>query len=94
MGKSMEEKHREMLDRDPGYALEYARMEEEFQFVRELIRARVRAGMTQQQVAEKMGTTQSTVARLESGGTMPSLRSLQKYAWATGSKVKISLEDG
>ena len=80
--------------RDPGYALEYARMEEEFQFVRELIRARVRAGMTQQQVAEKMGTTQSTVARLESGGTMPSLRSLQKYAWATGSKVRISLEDG
>jgi len=50
------------------------------------------AGLTQQQVAEKMGTKQSTIARLESGSTLPSLRSLQRYAQATGSKVKISLE--
>lgn len=93
MGKSMEKKHEEMLARDPEYVREYSRMEEEFQFVRELIRARMRAGLTQKQVAEKMGTTQSTVARLESGSTMPSFRSLQKYAQATGSKIKISLEE-
>ncbi len=68
-------------------------MEDEFQFARELIKARIRAGLTQQQVAEKMGTKQSIIARLESGSTLPSLRSLQSYARATGSKFKISLEE-
>ena len=92
MGKALDQKHKEMMDRDPEYAGAYADMENEFQFARELIKARIRAGLTQQQIAEKMGTTQSTVARLESGGTMPSLRSLHRYAEATGSKVRISLE--
>ncbi len=92
MGKSLDQKHTEMMENDPQYARAYADMEEEFQFVRELIQARIRAGLTQHQIAEKMGTTQSTVARLESGGTMPSLRSLHKYAQATGSKVRIVLE--
>ncbi len=92
MGKNIEQKHAEMLKNDPEYVQAYIEMEDEFQFAGELIRARIRAGLTQQQVAEKMGTRQSTVARLESGSTMPSLRSLQRYAHATGSKVKISLE--
>ncbi len=92
MGKNIEQKHSEMLKNDPEYAGAYAEMKDEFQFAGELIRARIRAGLTQQQVAEKMGTRQSTVARLESGSAMPSLRSLQRYAHATGSKVKISLE--
>jgi len=91
MGKSIEEKHKEMLVGDPEYAKVFADMEEEFQLVNELIRARIRSGMTQKQLAEKMGTTQSSVARLESGGSLPSLRSLKRYAYATGSKIKISL---
>ena len=92
MGKALDQKHQEMMDRDPEYAKAYADMEDEFQFARELINARIRAGLTQQQIAERMGTTQSTVARLESGVSMPSLRSLHRYAEATGSKVKIVLE--
>lgn len=92
MGKSMEQKHLEMLKSDPEYAKAYSDMGDEFQFARELIKSRIRAGLTQQQVAEKMGTKQSTIARLESGSTLPSLRSLQRYAQATGSKFKISLE--
>jgi DNA-binding XRE family transcriptional regulator len=91
MGKSIEEKHREMLGGDPEYAQAFADMEEEFQLVRELIRARIKSGLTQKQLAEKMGTTQSSVARLESGSSLPSLRSLKRYAYATGSKIKISL---
>ena len=91
MGKRIEEKHREMLVGDPEYAQAFADMEEEFQLVRELIRARIKSGLTQKQLAEKMGTTQSSVARLESGSSLPSLRSLKKYAYATGSKIKISL---
>ncbi|WP_052507200.1 helix-turn-helix domain-containing protein [Desulfonatronovibrio magnus] len=92
MGKALDQKHKEMMNGDPEYARAYADMEHEFDFARELIKARIRAGLTQQQIAEKMGTTQSTVARLESGGYMPSLRSLHRYAQATGSKVKIILE--
>ncbi len=92
MGKSLDKKHKEMMERDPQYAKAYEDMEDEFHFARELIQARIRAGLTQQQVAEKMGTKQSTIARLESGSTLPSLRSLQRYAEATGSKVRISLD--
>ncbi len=92
MGKSLDQKHKEMMENDPQYARAYADMEDEFQFARELIQARIRAGLTQHQIAEKMGTTQSTVARLESGGSVPSLRSLHRYAQATGSKVRIVLE--
>ena len=63
-----------------------------FALARELIAARVRAGLTQEQVAEKMHTTQSTIARMESGRTMPSLRTLSRYAEATGSRAVVRLE--
>lgn len=55
-----------------------------------LIRARGQADMTQEQVAEKMGTTQAVVARLESGRVMPSTRTLKRYAEATGTRLTIS----
>jgi transcriptional regulator with XRE-family HTH domain len=67
-------------------------LEEEFNIARELIQARTRTGLTQEEVARRMGTTQSAVARMESGKPLPSLRSLKRYAQATGSKIKISLE--
>lgn len=51
----------------------YESMEAEYAIARELIAARTRAGLSQAQVAERMGTSQSTVARLESGRTLPSL---------------------
>jgi predicted transcriptional regulator len=92
MGKNIIEKHREMLAGDPEYAQAYADMEEEFQLARELIKARIRSGLTQKQLAEKMGTTQSSVARLESGSSLPSIRSLKRYAYATGSKIRIVLD--
>ncbi|MCA1795208.1 MAG: helix-turn-helix domain-containing protein [Desulfobacteraceae bacterium] len=92
MGKRIEEKHREMLVGDPEYAEAFADMEEEFTLARELIKARIRSGLTQKQLAEKMGTTQSSVARLESGSSLPSLRSLKRYACATGSKMRIYFE--
>jgi predicted transcriptional regulator len=92
MGKRIEEKHKEMLVGDPEYAQAFADMEEEFTLARELIKARIRSGLTQKQLAEKMGTTQSSVARIESGSSLPTLRSLKRYATATGSKMKIYLE--
>ncbi|CAG4891494.1 helix-turn-helix domain-containing protein [Paraburkholderia gardini] len=77
---------------DPDTQAEYDAQAPEFAVARELIAARVRAGLTQEQVAEKMQTTQSTVARMESGRTMPSLRTLSRYAEATGSRAVVRLE--
>ena len=63
----------------------------EFDLARELISARVRAGLTQAEVASRMGTTQSVVARLESGAQMPSVNTLLKFARATKSRAVIKL---
>ena len=71
---------------------EYAALEEEFSLTAALIEARSRAGLTQEQVAQRMKTTQAVVARLEGGGSKPSTRTLEKYAEATGSRLKISFE--
>jgi len=48
--------------------------------------------MTQEQVAAAMGTTQTVIARLESGRTMPSTRTLERFAKATGMRLRISFE--
>ena len=77
---------------DPEYARHYQDQDEEFSIARELIQARTRVGLTQEEVARRMGTTQSAVARMESGKPLPSLRSLKRYAQATDCKIKISLE--
>ncbi|WP_153074994.1 helix-turn-helix domain-containing protein [Paraburkholderia bonniea] len=80
-----------MLD-NPKVKAEYDAMEPEFAIARELIAARARAGLSQEQVAERMHTTQSTIARMESGRTLPSLRTLSRYAEATGSRAVVRLE--
>lgn len=77
---------------DPEIRAEYDALEEEFELAKELIRARGVAGMTQEQVAAAMGTTQAVVARLESGRVKPSTRTLQRFAQATGSRLRISLQ--
>ncbi len=56
---------------------------------RELIAARSHAELTQARVAERMGTTQSVVARLESGRRTPSLRSVQRYALGCRAMLRI-----
>lgn len=80
------------LLRDPEARTEYDDLEEEFAVASELIAARARAGLSQAEVATRMGTTQSTIARLESGRTLPSLRTLRRYAAATGSRAVVHLE--
>ena len=60
--------------------------------VRALIQARSLAAMTQEQVAAAMGTTQAAKARLESGRTLPSTRTLKRFADATGLKLRIGFE--
>jgi transcriptional regulator with XRE-family HTH domain len=57
-----------------------------------LIRARVRAGLTQEQLADRMETSQSVIARLESGRSRPSTQTLERVAAATGTRLKIRFE--
>lgn len=75
---------------DPEFVAAHDALEEEFALASALIRARAEANMTQAEVAEAMGTTQAAVARLESGRTMPSTRSLKRFAEATGTRLRIS----
>jgi len=78
--------------KNPKYRREYTALQEEFSLTAALIEARSRAGLTQEQVAQRMKTTQAVIARLESGGSKPSTRTLEKYAEATGNRLKISFE--
>ena len=78
--------------RDSAYREAYAELAPGFRIARALIEARTNAGLTQAQMAERMQTTQSVVARLESGRAHPSTRTLEKLAEATGTQLKISFE--
>ena len=81
--------------RDPHVRAEYNALEAEFAWLAELLQARNRAGLTQAEVAERMGTTPSAVARLEAGGGSqkhsPSIATLRKYAEAVGCMVEVKL---
>jgi ribosome-binding protein aMBF1 (putative translation factor) len=73
---------------------EYDALAGEFALAEELIRARANADLTQAQVAERMKTSQSYIAKLEGGLVSPSMKALQRYAEATGARLKISFEHG
>ncbi len=72
---------------------EYDKLADEFALLGEFLKARGAQGLTQAQVAEKIGTTQSAVARMESGSGRhsPSLATLTKYADALGCKLEVRL---
>lgn len=75
--------------RDSGYREAYERLGPEFELACALVEARTRAGITQAELAARMNTTQSAVARLESGRAPPSTRTLEKVARATGNRLRI-----
>ena len=71
----------------------YDGLADEFAFLNEVLRARVESGLTQAEVAKRVGTTQSAIARLESATPKhsPSIATLQKYARALGYRVEVRL---
>lgn len=87
----VEEVAKEWME-NPSFRAEYDALEGEFALAAALIRARSDARMTQEEVARAMGTTQAAVARLESGRGLPSTRTLQRFAKATGTRLRISFE--
>lgn len=78
--------------KDPAYVREFDALEEEFALAIALIKARADAGLTQEELAKRMGTTQSAIARLEGGKSRPSTTTLAKLAKATGTRLKVSFE--
>jgi ribosome-binding protein aMBF1 (putative translation factor) len=77
---------------DPEFMKEYDALEEEFARAQLVIGARAHADLSQAELAERMGTSQSAIARLESGRVKPSTRTLEKLAAATGMRLRIVLE--
>lgn len=76
---------------NPEFRDEYAKADAEFQLIEALVTARTRAKLSQAEVARRLGTTQSAIARLEGGGVSPSITTLRRYAEATGAKLEINL---
>ncbi len=77
----------------PGVRKAYDALAEEFSFIDEVLNARAASGLTQAELAARVGTTQSAIARLESGTPKhsPSLVTLQRYARAMGYRVELKL---
>lgn len=79
---------------NPEVRKEYDALEEEFSLIDQLITMRTKAGLTQEDVAKKLGTNKSNISRLERGKSNPSWGTLNKYAAACGFTVRLdAIED-
>ena len=78
--------------RDDNYKAAFDGLEEEFRLARALIEARAAAGLSQSQLARRMKTSQSYIARIEGGKVRPSTDALERFAQATGTRLRIIFE--
>ena len=78
------------LLKDPEVKKEYDRLAPRYAVISEVIRVRIKKGLTQKELAEKLGTKQSAIARLEAGNTNPSIGLLEKIANVMGTKLTIT----
>jgi len=81
---------RELL-KDPKVRAEYDARVPEYELVNVLIAARKKANLTQEDVAERMGTKQAAIARIEGGRQKPSYKTIERYAEATGHRAVVNL---
>lgn len=75
--------------KNPIFKAEYDKLQPEFAVIRAIIRARADNGISQKELAEKIGTKQSVISRLESGRSNPSVAFLKKLAQALNSHLEI-----
>ena len=80
--------------RDPAFRKACEELRPQYEFRKAVIMARIAAGLTQKELAERMGTTQSAIARLESATHMPSLDTLRRLAEALGVDFIITAQEG
>lgn len=79
------------LMNNPEFREEYEKADAEFAIIEALVKARTDAKLSQAELAKRIGTTQSAIARLEGGGVSPSLSTLRRYAEATGTRLEVNL---
>lgn len=89
MGRDFFDYHQEEM-RDPEYRAAFEALEPEFAVARALIKARADAGLTQADMAARLGVTQPAVARMESGRNV-SIKSITRYATAVGRPITIEI---
>lgn len=87
---SHEELHREWM-KDPEFRREYDKLEPEFQIARQIIGARIKQKMTQKELAEKIGTGQAVISRLEGMNAKPSISLLTRVAQALKTEINITV---
>lgn len=80
------------LLKDPKVAQEYKKLEPRYQIISELIRTRIKKGLSQDELAKRIGTKQSAIARVEAGNTNPSIEFLEKITKAMDSKLEIRVK--
>jgi len=83
--------HKKKLLKDRGFKKEYEALEPEYKLASALIRLRLAKGLTQEQLAKLLNTKQESIARLESGGSLPSLSTVRRVADALDAEVEINL---
>ncbi len=84
--------HKKKLLKDPEFRKEYKTLEPEYKLASAMIRLRLAKGLTQEQLAKLLNTKQESIARLESGGSLPSLSTVKKVADALDAELEISLK--
>jgi ribosome-binding protein aMBF1 (putative translation factor) len=89
---SVDTLHKKWLKRRPGYAKAVEGLKTEYEVAQRIIDARAQAGLTQAALAKRMKTTRTVIARLESGNSLPSTRTLERVAKATGLRLTIGFE--
>ncbi len=83
--------HKKQLLKDPEFRKEYEALDPEYKLASTLIRLRLAKGLTQEQLAKLLNTKQESIARLESGGSLPSLSTVKKIADALDAELEINL---
>ncbi len=83
--------HKKRLLKDPGFRKEYEALEPEYRLAAALIRLRLAKGLTQEDLAKRLNTKQESIARLESGGSLPSLSTVKRVADALDAELEINL---
>jgi len=80
---------KDSLLRDKEVAKEYKRLAPKYNFISSIIEARLRRGLTQERLAQRVGTSQSAIARFESGESNPTFDFLDKVTSAVGVKIQV-----
>lgn len=84
---------RDKLLEKPGFREEYERYDLAFEIAQLVIELRLKHGITQEELATKIGTKQTAIARLENGNGLPSLSFLNKIAKALGEQLEVRIKD-